>query len=174
MLGVATLIVVLSVINGFERELRTRILSVTSHGVILGRGGPMDDWREVQSTAQKEPGVVAAAPFIESQGLLANQKRIKGVVIRGVLPEEEARATGIGQHLTAGKLSDLTAGGYNVILGAALAKELRVAVGDTIVLIAPQGTATPPAWFRACDVFASRDCSRRGCSSTTTRSRSFT
>ena len=143
MLGVATLIVVLSVINGFERELRTRILSVTSHGVILGRHGPMEDWREVQSTAQKEPGVIAAAPFIESQGLLANQKRIKGVVIRGVLPEEEARATGIGQHLTAGKLADLTAGGYNVILGAALAKELRVGVGDTIVLIAPQGTATP-------------------------------
>ncbi len=103
----------------------------------------MEDWPEVQATAQKEPGVTAAAPFIESQGLLANQKRIKGVVIRGVLPEEEARATGIGQHLTAGKLTDLSAGAYNVILGAALAKGLRVAVGDTIVLIAPQGTATP-------------------------------
>jgi len=142
-LGVATLIVVLSVINGFERELRVRILSVTSHAVILGRYGPMEDWREIQSAAQKEPGVVAAAPYIESQGLLANQKRVKGIVVRGVLPEEEARATGIGQHLIAGKLSDLSSGGYNVILGAALAKELRVGVGDNIVLIAPEGTATP-------------------------------
>jgi lipoprotein-releasing system permease protein len=142
-LGVATLVVVLSVMNGFERELRTRILSVTSHAMLIGRHGAIEDWRDVQSAAQKEPGVVAAAPYIEEQALLANNKRVKGVVVRGVLPEEEARATGIGQHVTDGKLTDLAAGRYNIILGISLAKELRVGVNDTIVVIAPQGTATP-------------------------------
>jgi lipoprotein-releasing system permease protein len=143
MLGVATLVVVLSVMNGFERELRSRILSVTSHAMLIGRHGPMEDWQGVQAAAQKEPGVVAAAPYIEEQALLANNKRVKGVVVRGVLPEEEAKATGIGQHLAAGKLTDLAAGRYNIILGASLAKELRVGVGDNIIVIAPQGTATP-------------------------------
>ena len=142
-LGVATLVVVLSVLNGFENELRTRILSVTSHAILMGRHGTIDDWREVQSAAQRMPGVIAAAPYIEAQALVMNNKRVKGVVVRGVLPAEEARATGLGQHLTAGKLADLEVGSYNVILGAALAKELRVGVGDSVVLIAPQGTATP-------------------------------
>lgn len=142
-LGVATLIVVLSVMNGFERELRTRILSVTSHAMLMGRTGTLEDWRTVQAAALREPGVIAAAPYIEAQALLANQKRVKGALVRGVLPEEEAKATGIGQHLTAGRLSDLQAGRYNVILGASLAKELRVGVGDSIIIIAPEGTATP-------------------------------
>ena len=142
-LGVATLVVVLSVLNGFENELRTRILSVTAHAILIGRHGTIDDWQEVQDAAQSMPGVIAAAPFIEEQALVMNNKRVKGVVVRGVLPAEEARATGLGQHLTAGKLTDLEAGAYNVILGAALAKELRVNVGDNVVLIAPQGTATP-------------------------------
>jgi lipoprotein-releasing system permease protein len=143
MLGVATLIVVLSVVNGFERELRTRILSVTSHAMLMGRTGSMSEWRSVQQAAEREPGVIAAAPYIEAQALLMNNRRVKGAVVRGVLPEEEARATGLGQHLTAGKLTDLVAGQYNVVLGAALAKELKVGVGDTIVIIAPEGTATP-------------------------------
>ena len=142
-LGVATLIVVLSVVNGFERELRTRILSVTSHAMVIGVGGRMENWRNVQEVTQREEGVVAAAPYIEAQALLMNDRRVKGAVVRGVLPEEEARATGIGQHLTAGKLTDLAVGRYNVILGAALAKELRVGVGDTVIIVAPEGTATP-------------------------------
>lgn len=143
MLGVATLVVVLSVMNGFERELRTRILSVTSHALMMGRTGILSDWRSVQEAAQREPGVIAAAPFIEAQALLTNKRRVKGAVVRGVLPEEEARATGLGQRLTAGKLTDLEPGSYNVILGAALAKELRVGVGDDVILIAPLATATP-------------------------------
>jgi len=143
MLGVATLVVVLSVMNGFERELRTRILSVTSHALMMGRTGILSDWRSVQDAAQREPGVIAAAPFIEAQALLTNKRRVKGAVVRGVLPEEEARATGLGQRLTAGKLTDLQPGSYNVILGAALAKELRVGVGDDVILIAPLATATP-------------------------------
>jgi len=143
MLGVAVLVVVLSVVNGFERELRTRILSVTSHALLIGHSGRMDDWRRVQEVAQREPGVLAAAPYIEAQALVLNQKRVKGVVVRGVLPEQEAKATGIGQHLSSGKLSDLVGGRYNVVLGAALAKELRVGVGDSVIIVAPEGTATP-------------------------------
>lgn len=142
-LGVATLVVVLSVMNGFERELRTRILSVTSHAMLMGIHGTIDDWREVQQAVEREPGVVAAAPYIEAQALVANKKRVKGVMVRGVLPAEEARTTSISQHLTQGSLSDLKNGTYNVILGVNLAKELRVGVGDNIVIIAPEGTPTP-------------------------------
>lgn len=142
MLGVATLVVVLSVMNGFERELRTRILSVTSHAMMMGRTGMLSDWERVQEAAEREPGVIAAAPYIEAQALLTNKRRVRGAIVRGVLPAEEARATGLGQRLTAGKLTDLAPGKYNVILGAALAKELRVGVGDDIVVIAPLATAT--------------------------------
>jgi lipoprotein-releasing system permease protein len=142
-LGVATLVVVLSVMNGFERELRTRILSVTSHGMLMGIHGRIDDWRDVQQAVQKEPGVIAAAPYIEAQALVANKKTVKGVMVRGVLPVEEARTTTLGQHFTAGALTDLKPGAYNVILGVNLAKELRVGVGSDIVIIAPDGTPTP-------------------------------
>lgn len=143
MLGVATLVVVLSVMNGFERELRSRILSVTSHAMMMGRTGVLSEWRGVQEAAEREPGVIAAAPYIEAQALLTNKRRVKGAIVRGVLPEEEARATGLGQRLTAGSLTDLAPGKYNVILGESLAKELRVSVGDDVVLIAPLATATP-------------------------------
>ena len=142
-LGVATLVVVLSVMNGFERELRVRILSVTSHAMLMGIHGTIDDWREVEQTVQREPGVIAAAPYIEEQALIANRKLVRGVMVRGVLPAEEARTTSLGELMKGGSLSDLKDGAYNVLLGANLAKELRVKVGDDVVLIAPSGTATP-------------------------------
>src|SRR5262245_45434715 len=87
-LGVAVLIVVWSVVNGFERELRTRMLSVTSHATITGVDGEILDWRSKQKTALTEPGIRAVAPFIESRGLLANGERVAGAMVRGVLPEE--------------------------------------------------------------------------------------
>jgi lipoprotein-releasing system permease protein len=143
MLGVATLIVVLSVMNGFERELRTRILAVTSHATIAGLSGPITDWRALQEQARRQPGVEAAVPYVESQAMFANGARMVGAKVRGVLPEEERRATGLAQHVVAGQLADLVSGGYGTILGSALARELNVRVGDTVVLIAPEGTATP-------------------------------
>ena len=142
-LGVATLVVVLSVMNGFERELRTRILSVTGHAMLMGIHGTIDDWPSVQQTVKKEPGVIASAPYIEAQALVANKKRVQGTMVRGVLPEDEARTTTLGEHVTGGKLTDLKDGAYNAILGVNLAKELRVRVGEDIVIIAPEGTATP-------------------------------
>jgi lipoprotein-releasing system permease protein len=143
MLGVATLIVVLSVMNGFERELRSRILSVTSHATIMGLNGTLTDWQSLQQRVQQQPGVQAVVPYIESQAMLANGQRLAGAEVRGVLPEEERHATGLAQHVIAGSLSDLKDGAYAIILGAALAHELNARVGDSVVLIAPEGTATP-------------------------------
>jgi lipoprotein-releasing system permease protein len=143
MLGVATLIVVLSVMNGFERELRNRILSVTSHATLMGLNGTLSDWQSLQRRVQQQPGVQAVVPYIESQAMLANGQRMAGAAVRGVLPEEERRASGLAQHVIAGDLSDLKDGSYAIILGTALANELHARVGDSVVLIAPEGTATP-------------------------------
>jgi lipoprotein-releasing system permease protein len=142
-LGVAVLIVVLSVLNGYERELRTRMLAVTSHATITGLDGAIPDWRSRQETAAREPGVKAVVPFVESRGLLANGERVAGAMVRGVLPEEEIKAVGLGSRLKSGSLDDLAAGKYQVILGYALADELGVKQGQTVVLMAPEGSATP-------------------------------
>ncbi|HYC09095.1 MAG TPA: lipoprotein-releasing ABC transporter permease subunit [Steroidobacteraceae bacterium] len=143
MLGVATLIVVLSVMNGFERELRTRILAVTSHATIMGLSGPMSDWRTLQAQLRRQPGVEAAVPYIASEAMFAAGPHMVGASVRGVLPEEERTATGLAQRMVAGSLDDLKPGSYATILGSALAHELGVGVGDSVVLIAPEGTATP-------------------------------
>jgi len=143
MLGVATLITVLSVMNGFERELRSRILSVTSHATLSGIEGSLNDWRAVRQAALKEPGVQAAVPYIEQQSMLANGVHVVGATVRGVQPDEERKATGLAQRLKAGRLEDLEAGQYHIILGSALARELHAKVGGQVVLIAPEGTATP-------------------------------
>jgi lipoprotein-releasing system permease protein len=143
MLGVATLITVLSVMNGFERELRSRILSVTSHATLSGLEGSMSNWRDVRQFALKAPGVQAAVPYIEEQSMLSNGVNVAGATVRGVLPDEERKATGLAQRLTAGTLEDLQAGQYHIILGSALARELHAKMGGQVILIAPEGTATP-------------------------------
>src|SRR5262245_33115236 len=143
-LGVAVLIVVLSVMNGYERELRSRMLTVTSHATITGMDGEIADWRARQETAARTPGVKAVVPFIESRGLLSNGELVAGAMVRGILPEEEARAVGLGARLSTGSsLSDLEPGQYRVILGSALAAELGVGKGQTVVLMAPDGSVTP-------------------------------
>jgi len=142
-LAVAVLIVVLSVVNGYERELRTRTLSVTSHGTITGLDGSMSDWRAKQSMAGQEPGVKAVVPFIETRGLFAHGTRVAGAMVRGILPEEERKAVGLGARLKSGALEDLEAGKFRVILGEALAEELGVTTGGSVVLMAPEGSATP-------------------------------
>ena len=142
-LGVATLIVVLSVMNGFQREIRARILSVSSHATMMGLEGNLSNWQTIQQEVLKQPGVLAAAPYIEEQAMLANGAHIDGAVVRGVLPQQESTTDGLSQRVTQGKLSDLQEGQYNTILGSALAKDLNVHVGGSVVLIAPEGTATP-------------------------------
>ncbi len=142
-LGVAVLIVVLSVMNGFERELRARILSVTAHATLSTTDGTLGDWRAARERAQTYPGVRVAVPFVESRGLFANGQRVAGAVVRGIDPVEEQQAVGIANRIEQGSVSDLRAGSYRVVLGSSLAEELRVKVGDTVVLITPEGSATP-------------------------------
>ena len=160
-LGVATLIVVLSVMNGFERELRTRILAVTSHATLTGLSGRLADWQTLSSRARRQSGVQAAVPYVESQAMLANGYAMAGATVRGVLPDEERTATGLAQRVTEGSLEALKDGGYGIILGSALAHELGARVGGTVVVIAPEGTATPTGVaarmrrFRVVGIFSS-------------------
>jgi lipoprotein-releasing system permease protein len=141
--GVAVLIVVLSVMNGFERELKTRILTVTSHATLTGLEGSLKDWRRDQAQALQMPGVVAAVPYIEAQALLMHGAHTAGTTIRGVLPDEERRAVGLADRIQGGRIEDLSDGAYRIILGDALAAALAAGIGDDLVLIAPQGNATP-------------------------------
>ncbi len=142
-LGVATLIVVLSVMNGFERELRERILAVTSHATISGLNAPLTGWQDLQARLRTREGVTAVVPYIESQAMLAHAERMSGANVRGILPAEERAATGLAQRVTHGSLDELTPGAFNVVLGSALAHELGATVGDSVILIAPEGSATP-------------------------------
>src|SRR5688572_14792540 len=112
MLGVAVLIVVLSVMNGFERELRSRILSVTAHATLMGEQGALEDWRAARDAALAKPDVIAAAPYIEEQSMLAHGGRITGALVRGVLPPEEIKATGLAQRVTSGHINDLRHGKF--------------------------------------------------------------
>ena len=142
-LGVAVLVVVLSVMNGFEEELRTRILSLTAHATISGLEGRISGWRPQEAKLAKFPGVLAAAPYIEAQGMLTHDGESAGVLVRGVLPDVERRVADLAPHLLSGRLSDLVPGRYRVILGKALADELGVRVGDRVVLMVAQGDVTP-------------------------------
>lgn len=142
-IGVAVLIVVLSVMNGFARELETRILSVTSHATLMGLTGRLADWQHDQAQALRIPGVIAAAPYIEAQALLMHGAHVTGSSVRGVQPREELRAVGLASRIQQGSIESLGDRSYRIILGDALASTLDAKVGDQLVLIAPQGEATP-------------------------------
>lgn len=145
-LGVAVLLVVLSVMNGFERELRDRILGITAHATISGFGAPLAQWRNVRDQAEQQPGVLGAAPFIEQQAMLiaahTGNSASSGVMLRGVLPEEEARVVNLSTHMQSGQLTELHDGGYGIVLGAELAKALGVKIGDRLVAVTAQGSVT--------------------------------
>jgi lipoprotein-releasing system permease protein len=143
MLGVAVLVVVMSVMNGFETELRARILSATSHARLMGQGETLSDWRGAQSKALSMPGVQFAVPYVEAQAMVAAGERLSGVKLRGVDPGQEMRATGLARSLTAGSLTDLEPGGFQIILGEALAAELGVKLGDKVIVVVPKGVVTP-------------------------------
>jgi lipoprotein-releasing system permease protein len=142
-LGVAVLIVVLSVMNGFEEELRTRILSITAHATISGLEGRISEWRPQLRQLSHFPGVIAAAPYIEEQAMMTHDEKSAGVLLRGILPDQERRVADLSPHLISGHLGDLTPGSYRVILGKALAEELGAHVGDRVVLMVPEGDVTP-------------------------------
>ena len=142
-LGVMVLIVVLSVMNGFQTEVRTRILGVASHLQITGAGGVLEDWSSVTRVAEAHPRVVAAAPFVQAQGMLSSDRAARGVAVRGVLPQAEDKVADFAKHMVQGSVDALKPGEFGIILGADLARSLGVLAGDKIALIAPQGIVTP-------------------------------
>ena len=142
-LGVMALIVVLSVMNGFQEELRARILGVASHVEISGAGDRLADWPGVLDAARRNPDVVAGAPYVNAQGMLANGDAVRGAIIRGVLPEMESGVADFARYMKAGRLTDLKPGEFGIVLGAELARVLNVFPGDKVVLLTPQGNITP-------------------------------
>jgi lipoprotein-releasing system permease protein len=142
-LGVAALIVVLSVMNGFQQELRTRILAVVSHVQVFGADGRLGNWTGVAAAAARQPHVLAVAPFVNAQGMFTRGSNVRGAVVRGILPQREMKVSDIGRHMRSGSLDALQAGAYRVVLGADLARALGVLPGDKVTLIAPQGLVTP-------------------------------
>ena len=142
-LGVAALIVVLSVMNGFQEELRSRILGVASHLQITGANNLLSDWQTVSSKVQAAKHVTGTAPYIMAQGMLYNGQAVQGAIVRGVLPNEESKVSDLAEHMRAGQLANLKAGEFGIVLGAELAQSLGVILGDKVVLMAPQGQFTP-------------------------------
>ena len=143
-LGVAALIVVLSVMNGFQAELRTRILGVASHLEITGANNQLSDWPTLAAQVKKkQPEVIASAPYVMAQGMLSYGQAVQGALVRGILPSYEDSVADLGKNMKAGRLSDLRAGEFGVVLGLDLAQLLGVSIGEKVVLMAPQGQFTP-------------------------------
>jgi lipoprotein-releasing system permease protein len=141
-LGVWALIVVMSVMNGLQKEIRTRILGVYAHVQIVGPAGRLADWREVARLAAGQPHVLAAAPFVEAQSMLSAGRAVRPAMVRGIVPAEEEKVADLARHTRSG-LDTLRAGGFQVVLGTDLARSLGVVPGDKVALIAPQGMVTP-------------------------------
>ncbi|HYR36898.1 MAG TPA: lipoprotein-releasing ABC transporter permease subunit [Burkholderiales bacterium] len=141
--GVWALIVVLSVMNGFQKEVRERILGVASHVQISAAGNRLADWQSIATIAAQNPRVLATAPFVQAQAMLAAGQAVRGAIVRGILPDQEEKVADLGQHMKLGSLDDLKPGEFGVILGADLARALMVLPGDKVALVAPQGLVTP-------------------------------
>lgn len=137
-LGVAALIVILSVMNGFEGELRSRLLSMSAHGSITGSGGITRDWQELVAEVSAEPGVVAAAPFVQMEGMIQSRGDLFAVLVHGVNPDYETVLSGAMINMIEGSLDVLQAGERSIILGRVLAYKLGARVGDGVVLLIPR------------------------------------
>ncbi len=142
-LGVAALIVVLSVMNGFQKEVRDRMLSVLPHIEVFDAGGALQDWQDTAREVQKNKAVLGTAPYVDAQAMIINDGVMRGVVLRGILPEEEPKVSVVASKVKAGKLTDLRAGEFNIILGVELAHAMHVGIGDKVTLAAPESQLTP-------------------------------
>ncbi len=140
--GITTLITVISVMNGFEKELKARILGAISHATVQSVGPPMTDWAGVIGHVETEPEVIAAAPFIE-EGVWLHANGSTGAFLRGVQPDYESRVSDLAGSMLAGSLQDLQSGSYGIVIGIGLASKLRAGLGDKITVIAPQLKASP-------------------------------
>ena len=142
-LGVCALIVVLSVMNGFQKEIRTRILGIAPHLQVNAESNDLVDWQPTLQVIKSHPQVVAAAPFINGQGMISFDQNVQGVMVRGILPQDEKRVIDISNKMKFGSLNDLQANGFGIALGSDLARSLGAHVGDKVLLISPQGQVTP-------------------------------
>ena len=141
-LGATALITVISVMNGFERELRERILGVASHATISAYDGSLEGWEPLAKAAADHPEVIGSAPFVESQAMLTRSARVRGALVRGVLPEREPQVSELGDYLVEGEFGSLVPGRFNILLGSSLARRLDASVGMAITLVAPQARVT--------------------------------
>jgi lipoprotein-releasing system permease protein len=141
--GVWALIVVLSVMNGFQKEVRTRILGVASHVQIISLDNRLRDWQSVAALAARHPHVLGTAPFVQAQAMLSAGQAVRGALVRGILPEQEEKVADLGSKMRMGSLEALKPGEFGVVLGADLARALALLPGDKVALVAPQGLVTP-------------------------------
>ena len=143
-LGVATLITVLSVMNGFEREVRNRILSMTAHATLSGFDGTLrGDWRGLLTQVRTAPDVLGAAPYVQKEAMLTRSSLVQGALVRGIVPNEEPEVSEVSNFLQQGKLSDLKPGEFGIVIGVGLARALAAELGTKITLVAPQAVVTP-------------------------------
>jgi lipoprotein-releasing system permease protein len=140
--GVTALITVISVMNGFDRELKDRILGMVAHATVEGVDESVRDWPQALARAERNPHVLGAAPYVEREAMLQGE-RVSGAIVRGVLPEYEPHVSEIDRKMVVGKLDDLSAGSFNIILGRELAMKLGVSVGDHATLITPEVSTSP-------------------------------
>lgn len=142
-LGVAALIVVLSVMNGFQKEVRDRMLSVLSHIEVFDASGSLPNWETTAKEAFQLDEIKGAAPYVAAQAMITRDDTVRGVVIRGVLPEQEPKVSDVASQVKEGNFNNLKPGEFNIVLGKELARSLHVLVGDKVTMIAPQGQVTP-------------------------------
>jgi lipoprotein-releasing system permease protein len=145
--GVMALITVLSVMNGFDKDLRSRILAFASHVTVSGFSGRLEHWHRIAGKAGENPHVIGLAPYVSGQGLLTNHGNVSGAIIRGVAPAKESKVSTVANKTIEGHFKALTPGGWGIVLGRDLAMKLGVGVGDHVVLMVPQGNATPAGFI---------------------------
>nr|VFJ90365.1 MAG: lipoprotein-releasing system permease protein [Candidatus Kentron sp. H]VFJ91578.1 MAG: lipoprotein-releasing system permease protein [Candidatus Kentron sp. H]VFJ98165.1 MAG: lipoprotein-releasing system permease protein [Candidatus Kentron sp. H] len=141
--GVMALITVLSVMNGFEKELREKILGMVSHATIAGFDGALGNWRALRDKAREHEQVLGVAPYVEGQGMLTRSSAMQGIVVRGVLPEEEPAVSKVDRYLVSGRFGDLEDGAFRVLVGRTLARTLGVGIGDKVTMVVPHANVTP-------------------------------
>ena len=142
-LGVMALITVLSVMNGFEKELTNRILGMAADASIIIKDKNVENWQDVARRVEENPHITGVAPYYQAEGMLVNNGAVSGTVITGILPSQEPKVSVVAQRMTSGSFDDLKPGAFNMIIGTELARNLGVRVGDKVNLVAPQANSTP-------------------------------
>ena len=146
-LGVSTLIIILSVMNGFQDELRTRILGVASHIEITSSNNVLNHWEDLTKKLHESPDVKGSAPYVDGQGMLVSEYGSQGIMLRGIASELEGNVDDLEKKVKVGRLSDLKPNTFNMILCIDVAKQLGIVVGDKVNILIPQGSYTPAGTF---------------------------